>query len=79
MKIPNQAEPMTAGELRAKIRNIPSDAPVYLITDKTSPDAWDEENGRWRFAHPLVCVTRERNYDEEGDMELAILLEVEEP
>lgn len=76
--IPKPAEPMTAGELRAKIRNIPSDTPVYLVTDKTSPDAWDEDNERWRYAHPLSEVRRERNYDEYGDMELAILLEVED-
>lgn len=75
------AQPMTAGELRKKIKNVPADALVYLVTDKTSPDAWDEERDRWRYAVPLVYVERERNraegmFDED---EICLLLEVESP
>lgn len=74
-------EPMTAGELRKKIKNLPADTPVFLVTDKESSDAWDEERGRWRYAHPLAYASREWNRAEEmfGDDELVLLLEVENP
>lgn len=55
-------EPMTVGELRKKIKNLPADTPVYLVTDKTSPYAWDDERERWRYAHPLAYASRERNF-----------------
>lgn len=72
---------MTAGELRKKIKNLPADTPIFLVTDKTGEDAWDEERGRWRHAHPLVYAERERNYAEDmfGEDELVLLLEVENP
>ncbi len=72
---------MTAGELRKKIKNLPADTPIFLVTDKTSPDAWDEDNGRWRYTHPLVYASREWNRSEEmfGEDELVLLLEVENP
>lgn len=72
---------MTAGELRKKIKNLPADTPIFLVTDKSSDDAWDEDRGRWRHAHPLVYATRERNYAEDmfGEDELVLLLEVENP
>ena len=74
-------EPMTVGELRKKIKNLPADTPVYLVTDKTSPYAWDDERERWRYAHPLAYASRERNYAEDNrdDDELVLLLEVENP
>lgn len=74
-------EAMTAGELRKKIKNLPADTPVFLVTDKTSDDAWDDDRGRWRHAHPLTYATRERNYAEDmfGEDELILLLEVENP
>lgn len=70
------ATPMTVGELRKKIRNLPSDMPVYIVTDKVSDDAWDEDKEQWRYAIPLVYATRERLYSEEGD-EDNLLLEYE--
>ncbi len=70
------AKPMTAGELRKKIHNIPSDTPVYIVIDKISDNAWDEDKAQWRYAIPLVYVTRERIYGEEGD-EFNLLLEYE--
>lgn len=42
------AIPMTVGELRKKIHNIPGDTPVYIVIDKISEDAWDEEKDQWR-------------------------------
>ena len=70
------ATPMTAGELKKKIRNIPNDTPVYIVVDKVSPDAWDEDKGQWRYAIPLAYATRERLYSEDGD-EFNLLLEYE--
>lgn len=76
-----KAQPMTAGELRKKIKNLPADTPIFLVTDKTSPDAWDEDRERWRYAIPLVYVQRERNLAEDmfGEDEFCVLLEVENP
>ena len=72
---------MTVGELKKYIKNLPADTPVFLVTDKTSPDAWDEELGRWRYAHPLTNASREWNRSDEmyGEDELVLLLEVENP
>ena len=70
------ATPMTAGELKAKIRNLPNDTPVYIVLDKVSPEAWDEEKEQWRNVVPLVYATRERLYSEDGD-EQNLLLEYE--
>ena len=70
------AKPMTAGELKKKIRNIPNDTPVYIVVDKVSPDAWDEDKEQWRYAIPLAYATRERLYSEDGD-EFNLLLEYE--
>lgn len=70
------ATPMTAGELKKKIHNLPNDTPIYIVVDKISPEAWDEEKGQWRYALPLVYATRERIYSEEGN-EFNLLLESE--
>lgn len=70
------ATPMTVGELRKKIKNLPADVPVYIVIDKLSDDAWDEDKCQWRYALPLVYASRERLYSEEGD-ELNLLLEYE--
>lgn len=72
------AKPMTAGELKNKIRNIPNDTPVYIVVDKVSHDAWDEDKEQWRYAIPLAYATRERIFgDENGDDEFNLLLEYE--
>lgn len=71
-----RAKPMTAGELKKKIHNLPNDTPVYIVVDKISDDAWDDEKQQWRYAIPLVYATRERIYSDEGE-ELNLLLEYE--
>lgn len=71
-----KATPMTVGELRKKIKNLPADTPVYIVIDKLSGDAWDDDKQQWRYTLPLVYATRERIYSEEGD-ELNLLLEYE--
>ena len=76
----NEMTAMTVGELKKYIRNLPNDTPVFMVTDKTSPGAWDEENSRWRFAHPLGSCSREHNYAEnmfDDYDELALILEVD--
>lgn len=70
------ATPMTVGELRKKIKNLPADMNVYIVIDKLSEYAWDDDKGQWRYALPLVYATRERLYSEEGN-ELNLLLEYE--
>lgn len=74
-------EPMTVGELRKYIKNLPANTPVYLVTDKTSEYAWDEEKGRWRYAHPLTYASREWDRTDEmyGEDEMVLILEVENP
>lgn len=73
--------PMTAGELRKKIKNLPAETPIFMVTDKTSDDAWDEEHDRWRYAHLLVYASREWNRAEDmfDEDEMVLLLEVENP
>lgn len=71
-----RATPMTAGELKKKIRNIPNDVPVYMVVDKVSDDAWDEDKNQWRYVLPLVYVTKETSYGEDED-EHNLLLEYE--
>lgn len=73
-----RAKPMTAGELKKAIHNLPKDTPVYIVVDKISPDAWDDEKQQWRYAIPLAYATRERIYTEEG-VELNLLLDYENP
>ena len=75
-----RATPMTVGELKKKIHNLPSNTPVYIVIDKVSPDAWDDEKGQWRYAIPLVYASRERVYgdpENDGRNELNLLLEYE--
>ena len=73
------AEPMTAGELRKKIKNLPADTKIYIVVDKVSEDAWDDEKQRWRYALPLVYANREKLYGESfgPEDELNLLLEYE--
>lgn len=61
------ATPMTVGELRKKIKNLPANMNVYIVIDKLSEDAWDDDKQQWRYAMPLVYATRERLYSEEGN------------
>jgi hypothetical protein len=70
---------MTVGELRQKIKNLPANMPVFLLTDK-SPENWDVDNDRWHQVWPLSYVTRERVYSENmfDDDEYNLILEVEE-
>ena len=73
-----RAKPMLAGELKKKLHNVPNDTPVYMVVDKISEDAWDEDKEQWRYVLPLVYVTRERIYgDENGGDESNLLLEYE--
>ena len=40
---------MTVGELRKRIKNLPADTPIYIVIDKLSEDAWDEDKGQRRY------------------------------
>jgi hypothetical protein len=82
MKVPQRRriEPMTVGELRNKIKTLPANMPVYMLTDLTL-DNWDDDNERWREVHPLSYVEREKNLasDEYTNDEYNLILRVEEP
>lgn len=67
---------MTVGELKKYLKNIPNDAHVYMLTDKSNSN-WNDELGRWATVHPLSFCSKEYNEDEDGD-ELNLLLEIEE-
>lgn len=73
------ATPMTAGELRKKIKNLPADTPIFMVTDKESDYAWDDDRQRWRYAIPLVYASREYWLDESGygEESMALILECE--
>lgn len=73
-----KAEAMTVGELRKKIKNMRSDAKVYIIADKFSDYAWDEDSDQWRYALPLAYISKEKILgDSFEDDEYNLLLEVE--
>lgn len=75
------AEPLTVGELIKKLERMPKKAKVYMVFDKFSDGAWDEDMERWRYVIPLAYVTKEVNLDEEDywDKETNVILEVENP
>lgn len=76
-----EAEPITVDELRKKIRNMKGSAKVYLLVDKFSDYAWDDDKERYRYAVPLVYVSKERNYATEPweEDEQNLILECENP
>lgn len=75
-----KADALTVGELRRKISNMRSDARVYIVVDKFSDYAYDDDNGQWRYAIPVVYVSRERHYGDEYEPdELNLILEIENP
>lgn len=76
-----EAEPMTVGELIKKLERMPKKAHVYMVFDKFTDAAWDEDKERWRYAIPLVYVSKETNYIEEDswDKQTNVILEVENP
>lgn len=77
-----KATPFTVGELKKKINRLPADTPVYMVFDKTSEFAWDEEHDRWRNAVPVAYATKEDTLIEtfDGfDKETVLLLEIENP
>lgn len=75
-----EAEPMTVRELIDKLEKMPKKAKVYMVFDKVSEGAWDEEQNRWRWAVPLANVSKEVNYGDGDDWgkETNVLLEVED-
>lgn len=77
-----EAEPLTVGELIKKLEKMPKKAKVYMVFDKESDGAWDEDREGWRYAVPLVYVNKEVNYVEDMSFvgkETNVLLEVENP
>lgn len=77
------AEPMTVSDLIKKLEKMPKRAKVYMVFDKFSNDAWDEDMERWRHAVPLVYASKEVNLIDDmfdpNARETIVLLEVENP
>lgn len=58
-------EPLTAGELRNKLKGVSNDTPVFIALDK-SDENYDED-GNLRYVHPVTSVEREKVWDEFSD------------
>ena len=69
---------MTVGDLKQFIKTLPNEIRVYMVTDR-SDENWDEDNDRYRVAHPVAYLEKERIWDENDDTpETNLLLLVEE-
>lgn len=66
MKLPyKHDEPLTAGELRNKLKGVSNDTPIFIALDR-SDENYDED-GHLRYVHPVIMVEREKVYDEFSD------------
>jgi hypothetical protein len=72
---------MTVGQLKEKIRHVPDDTPVFLLTDKSAANR-DESAQRWKSVYQLNHVGREIIYSTDGqsrDDSLNLILETSTP
>lgn len=70
-------EPLTAGQLRNKLKGVSNDTPIYIALDKSN-DNYDED-GNLRYVHPVTAVEREKVYDEfSEDYEHNLILHLDE-
>ena len=58
-------EPLTAGQLRNKLKGVSNDTPIFIVLDK-SDENYDED-GNLRYVHPVTYVEREKIWDEFSD------------
>lgn len=66
MQLPYKHDaPLTAGELRNKLKGVSNDTPIFIVLDK-SDDNYDED-GHLRFVHPVTYVERETVWSEFSD------------
>lgn len=72
------ARTITVKELRDKLKGVPNDANVFILTD-ASDENWDEENERWINVHAIENIYREKVFSETGmgfDREYNLILEI---
>lgn len=66
MKLPyTHDEPLTAGQLRNKLKGVSNETPVFVVLDKSDSN-YDEE-GNLRTVHPVTAIERETVWDEFSD------------
>lgn len=58
-------EPLTAGQLRNKLKGVSNDTPIFIVLD-LGDDNYDED-GNLRYVHPVTSVEREWLVDEFSD------------
>lgn len=58
-------EPLTAGQLRNKLKGVSNDTPIYIVLDKSDENY--DENGNLKYVHPVTTVERETVWDEFSD------------
>lgn len=58
-------EPLTAGELRNKLKGVSNDTPIFIVLDKSDENY--NEDGYLRNVHPVTSVEREKIWDEFSD------------
>lgn len=66
MNLPyNHDAPLTAGQLRNKLKGVSNDTPIFIVLDK-SDENYDED-GNLKYVHPVTAVERETVWDEFSD------------
>lgn len=58
-------EPLTAGQLRNKLKGVSNDTPILVVLDKSDENY--NEDGILRNVHPVTSVERETVWDEFDD------------
>lgn len=58
-------EPLTAGQLRNKLKGVSNDTPIFIVLDKSDENY--NENGNLKNVHPVTAVERETVWDESSD------------
>lgn len=58
-------EPLTAGQLRNKLKGVSNDTPIFIVLDKSDENY--NEDGILRNVHPVTSVEREKVWDEFSD------------
>ncbi len=58
----NHDEPLTAGQLRNKLKGVSNDTPIFIVLDKSNENY--DENGNLRYVHPVTAIERETVWDE---------------
>ncbi len=73
----NHDEPLTAGQLRNKLKGVSNDTPIFIVLDKSNENY--DENGNLRYVHPVTAIERETVWDEfDGEPERNLILHLDD-